>query len=194
MTRTKSSITGTRLRRFAPQLDWFAHKPEGIHGLGHETRVLIWSHVLTSMVRDEDLKVDGNVLGWAAAVHDTQRWNDGIDAGHGARAADWILERPRLLPSSVPLDEVAYVCRWHVPNDESAPEITPELKVFKDADALDRWRIDDLDPAFLRTRAARQLLDASYNLWEATHGFVHATEMFEQIIDVALEQGLVAGC
>ena len=87
--------------------------------------------------------------------------------------------------------EVAYVCRWHVPNDESAPEMTPELKVFKDADALDRWRIADLDPAYLRTSSARQLLDASYALWEATHGFVHAMEMFERIIDVARTQGLV---
>ena len=50
------------------------------------------------------------------------------------------------------------------------------------------WRAfthGDLDPDFLRTSAARQLLDASYALWEATHGFVHAMEMFERIIDIA---------
>ena len=191
MTNTECSVIATRLRGFAPQPGWFIRKPEGIHGLGHETRVLIWSQVLTSMVRDEDLKVDGNVLGWAAAVHDTQRWNDGIDAGHGARAADWILERPHLIPAPVSLDRIAYICRWHVPNDGDAPEMTPELRVFKDADALDRWRIDDLDLAYLRINAAKQLLDASYALWEDTHGFIDATEMFDQIIDVARTQGLV---
>lgn len=184
-------LTAAKIRQFEPKPDWFVRTPEGIHGLGHETRVLIWSQVLVSMVGHEDLDVDGDVVGWAAAVHDTQRWNNGIDGGHGARAADWILERPHLIPASVPIEQVAYVCRWHVPNDDNAPEMTPELKVFKDADALDRWRIDDLDPAFLRTTAARQLLDSSYSLWEATRGFVHATAMFEQIIEIARKQGLV---
>ena len=63
MTRTKSSVTATRLRCLEPQPDWFARTPEGIHGLGHETWVLIWSQLLASMVRDEDLEVDGDVLG-----------------------------------------------------------------------------------------------------------------------------------
>ncbi len=57
------------------------------------------------MVRGEDLEVDGDVLGWAAAVHDTQRWNDGIDADYGARAADWILVRSQLVSASVSLLE-----------------------------------------------------------------------------------------
>ena len=179
------------IRRFEPNPDGFVRMPEGVHGLGHETRVLIWSQVLVSMVRDENLEVDGDVIGWAAAVHDTQRWNDGVDPGHGARAADWILEQPHLIPAPVSLDQIAYVCRWHVPPDERSPKMTPELQVFKDADALDRWRIDDLDPAYLRTKAARQLLDSSYALWDATHAFIDATEMFEQIIEVARDQGLV---
>jgi hypothetical protein len=187
-------VTAAEIRRFEPNPEWFVRTPEGIHGLGHETRVLIWSQVLVSMVRDEDLDVDGDVVGWAAAIHDTQRWNDDIDAGHGKRASDWILKRPHLIAPGTSIDQVAYVCRWHVPNDEDAPEITPELKVFKDADALDRWRIDDLDPSYLRTNAARNLLDASFELWEATHGFNDVTEMFEHIISVALEQGLVADC
>jgi hypothetical protein len=63
--------------------------------------------------------------------------------------------------------------------------------VFKDADALDRWRIDDLDANYLRTTAATKLLDASYALWEATRGFDHATELFEQILEVASAQGLI---
>ena len=40
-----------------------------------------------------------------------------------------------------------------------------ELMVFKDADALDRWRIGDLDPSSLRTESARALLEISYRLW-----------------------------
>ena len=58
------------------------------------------------MVREEEIEIDGDVVGWAAAFHDTQRWNDGIDAGHGTRAADWILERRDLVPPSAPLEGV----------------------------------------------------------------------------------------
>ncbi len=190
MTNMRQATTA-QIRRFEPDLGWFFRTPEGIHGLGHETRVLIWSQILSSMVREENMGVDSDVVGWVAAFHDTQRWNDGIDAGHGTRAADWILERPSWLSSSIPIEEVAYVCRWHVPGDEEAPAMTPELKVFKDADALDRWRIDDHDPAYLRTNATKKMLDARYSLWEATHGFVHVDEMFEQILIVALSQGIL---
>lgn len=70
--------------------------------------------------------------------------------------------------------------------------MTPELMVFKDADALDRWRICDLDPAYLRTRAARQLLDAGRGFWEATRDFMHTTDAFDTIVVIAREHGLVA--
>ena len=44
------------------------------------------------------MSVDADALGWATAVHDAQRWDDGIDPDHGARAADWIDTNRRLLP------------------------------------------------------------------------------------------------
>ncbi len=180
-----------RLQRFRPQPEWFAISPDGIHGMAHEIRVLIYGQLLASLVGDEDLEVDADVLGWAAAVHDTQRWDEGIDPDHGARAADWIESKPDLVPAFMPLDRVAYLCRWHVPPDHYGPKMTPELKVFKDADALDRWRIGDLDPSFLRTKAARQLLVASRELWESTHGPLETQHTFEEIIAAALGLGLV---
>ena len=94
-------VTIARVRRFEPDPGWFVQAPEGIHGLGHETRVLIWSQILSSMVREENIVVDSDVVGWVAAFPDTQRWNDGIDAGHGTRAADWILPLPTVLPEPV---------------------------------------------------------------------------------------------
>ena len=57
--------------------------------------------------------------------------------------------------------------------------MTPELKLLNDADALDRWRIHDLGPTYLHTKAAERLLDASYALWEATHGFVLTAEIHD---------------
>ncbi|MEE9297045.1 MAG: hypothetical protein V3W34_19045 [Phycisphaerae bacterium] len=191
MSEMGNPVTSARILQFQPQAKWFARSPDGIHGLAHETRVLILSQVLAFMVRDEDLEIDADIVAWAAAVHDTQRWSDGIDPDHGARAADWILNRPDFVPRPVSLDRVAFLCRWHVPPDRRAPEMTPELKVFKDADALDRWRIDDLDPAYLRTKSAKQLLDVSHDFWAATSGSLDMANTFDEIVAVAMAKGLV---
>ncbi|MCL5107610.1 MAG: hypothetical protein M1401_01790 [Chloroflexi bacterium] len=66
------------------------------------------------------------------------------------------------------LAKVAYCCRWHVPRDAEAPEMTPELACLKDADGLDRVRIIDLDPHQLRLPEARSFVDASWGLCRAT--------------------------
>lgn len=45
--------------------------------------------------------------------------------------------------------------------------MSPELKVFQDADAFDGWCVDNPDLAHLRTKAARRLLEAGNALSEA---------------------------
>ena len=181
-------ITVQQILRFEPQPGWFARSPHGIHGLAHETRVLVWGQLLASMVREEGITVNADVIGWAAVIHDTQRWDDGIDREHGIRAAEWLREHSGLLPDSVPLDEVAHLCEWHVPADHNVPEMTDELKVFKDSDALDRWRIGDLDPQFLRIQAAHLLLDATRELWAETSSIQTS---FSEILATAVAQGVL---
>ncbi|MBP7748007.1 MAG: HD domain-containing protein [Phycisphaerae bacterium] len=185
------AVSVTNVRRFQPQPEWFARGPGGIHGIVHETRVLIWSQVLAAMVADEGLVVDPDVLGWASALHDTQRLSDDRDPEHGSRAAAWIEQRPDLIPPPVPLARVAYLCRWHVPPDHAAPELTDELRVFKDADALDRWRIYDLDPTLLRTRSAHRLLTASRELWSLTDVVNAGAQGFQQVIQAAVGMGIL---
>ncbi len=175
------SISTSRLHRFKPNPDWFAKEPHGIHGIGHEARVVIWGQVLSVLVADEGMTVDADAIGWAAAIHDTQRWDDGGDPGHGARAAKWIRKNPRILPREVNLETVAYLCKWHFPSDHMAPEMTPELMVFKDADALDRWRIGDLDSRYFRTAAAGTLLTESEALWRATCDCLDPNAMFSRV-------------
>ena len=149
--------------------------------------MVIWSQVLVATAAGEGLSVDPNVLGWAAAVHDTQRQDEGIDPEHGARAAMWIERQPELIPASVPLERVVYLCRWHVPPDDDAREMTDELRVFKDADALNRWRIYDLDTRLLRTNVAHRLLDASRELWSLTDHLFNGGEAFERVIAAAVK-------
>jgi uncharacterized protein len=185
------AVPATQIRRFEPKPEWFERGPGGIHGIVHEARVLIWSQVLSVLVTGENLTVDADVLGWAAAIHDTQRQNDDIDPEHGARAAVWIERQPELIPATVPLQRVAYLCRWHAPRDHRAPEMTDELRVFKDADALDRWRIYDLDASLLRTKAAHGLLDASHEVWSLTDDVGDGKQAFEKVVRAAVRIGVL---
>jgi hypothetical protein len=43
------------------------------------------------------------------------------------------------------------------------------IELLKDADGLDRVRIDDLDPAYLRRAEARTMVDFAWRLYEGTH-------------------------
>ncbi len=70
-----------------------------VHGLAHETRVLVWTQVLAKRLSLSD--ADRNTLAWAARLHDTQRWDDGDDPGHGERAALLLEKRTDFLPAEV---------------------------------------------------------------------------------------------
>jgi hypothetical protein len=179
--------------RFEPRAEWFRRSPYGIHGVAHETRVLIWTQVLAGMVPQEGLSVDAEALGWAAAIHDSQRADEGTDPQHGVRAAEWIEQNRQYLSPSAHLERVAYICRWHVHPDHEAPDMTPELMVFKEADALDRWRIGDLNPDFLRTKAAHKLLEVSCLLWRGTQQPHSNKSAFLYIVSVAKQMRILSG-
>ena len=85
------------------------------------------------------------------------------------------------------------LCRWHVAADGVIPEMTDELRVFKDADALDRWRIGDLDPSFLRTRSAHRLINVSDTLWLETRGYPESERVFSEIVAAAVTLGILSG-
>lgn len=132
--------------------------------------------------------VDSKALAWAAAIHDTRRHSDGYDRDHGERAARWVTVHRDRLPAHCDLDQVAYLCRWHVPPDRAAPLMTDALKLFKDADALDRWRVGGPSPKMLRTRAAHRLLGPSRRLFESTAQL----EDGAAILQTAVKHGFIA--
>lgn len=178
---TRSSAVDGDLNVYCPLPDWFAHNPYGIHGMGHAARVLVWANLIAKhlLQRGESLSLEA--VRWTAALHDVGRLSDGIDKGHGARSADWVVKHKDLLPA-VLLDRILNCCRWHDTADQQIPLMTPELVCIKDADALDRVRIHDLNPALLRSEAAKTLVvdawvlywatEGSYDPWEATLHFM----------------------
>ncbi|MCO5177627.1 MAG: HD domain-containing protein [Thermomicrobiales bacterium] len=143
------------LDQYIPERAWFDRQAQrayaGTHGIGHITRVLVWSEQIAERfkapLRREELL-------WAAGLHDIKRWDDGIDPDHGARAAEWVRDEfANVRPDAagmLDLDLVAALCRDHQRSDHLIEDWTDELRVLKDADGLERVRIHDLDPHRLR--------------------------------------------
>lgn len=152
-----------------------------VHGMDHYERVLF--HALT--VGHDIFGADENALeslAQAAVWHDSRRQDEYLDTGHGARAAvyytDYCREHPEIkLHAAVP-----YMMRYHDLDDTvgadaikkrfgvDAPRVLKMYEVFKDADALDRWRLGSrgLDPKYLRTPSARQKVDEARELVNST--------------------------
>ena len=152
---------------------WFRFNPRGIHGAPHTTRVLVWSEAIADRLGRPDA-LHREELRWAAAVHDVGRLEDGVDRGHGERSAAWMrkhLASERPAARGLDLDLVAHLCRWHEIRDRDIPRLTLELMILKDADALDRARLGDLDPRRLRLAISLRLVDAAARLERATNRY-----------------------
>jgi hypothetical protein len=155
---------------------------------------MIWQELLSRLLLREGVELDQEALRWAAATHDTQRLTDGNDYPHGERAAAWLRSGVALSIPPSSFDTVLYLDIWHVPSDMQAPEMTSDLAVFKDADGLDRVRIYDLDPAYLRWHYSRQLLQylaqPLFDLSEATLERMDY-QVFASVITAACKLGLL---
>jgi uncharacterized protein len=179
------------LDQYRPEAAWFLHDPYGIHGLAHAARALVWAEQVGQSMLEQGRAVDMEVVRWAAAVHDVGRVNDGIDKPHGQRSADWACSDVGRLATNLSdgqLQQLAYLCIWHVPADAGAPVMTPELICLKDADGLERVRIADLDPQKLRTNRARKLPRLAQELFRAS---CHpASDPWEGVRKCAIDMGL----
>lgn len=147
-----------------------------IHGPDHIERVIFFSHLLAFLNKLDFYDLD--VLRNAASLHDTKRRDDSYDPGHGPRAA---IES---ISYSYARDEdrkiIQAVIAAHSPEDRAMEKIVTNFigpdddferamflaKLFKDADALDRVRINHLDPKYLRNSHSKDLVDLAYDLYE----------------------------
>jgi hypothetical protein len=162
------------LAGYQPRAAWWARRDAvgGIHGLSHCARVLLWADHVATRLRADGVPVDVEVVRWAAACHDCRRHDEGMDAAHGQRAAQWFGQHAtRLAPSLTPaqVTAVQYAVEWHVPHDRHCPEMVPELKALKDADGLDRVRLGDFDARYLRTPYLHGCVDHAEALYDASH-------------------------
>jgi hypothetical protein len=142
-----------------------------LHGQAHVARVMVHAFRLlraTALV-DETVRLWGAVY-----LHDLERTHDGVCRVHGAAAwrrftRDAALQQHLaaggISPADWPAIETA-VTRHSLPGE--LPRDHPHwtlTALLKDADALDRVRIDDLDPRYLRFPAAGDMVDFAWSLF-----------------------------
>ena len=122
-----------------------------------------------------------DALAMAAVFHDSRRLDDGIDKGHGSRAAEYYKEYCR--EHDLSYDAQTYYITYYHDQDDSlglseiakSPSLSERAvllyQIFKDADALDRFRLgpDGLDVNFLRTEEAHRLVDFAKDLLQKSN-------------------------
>ncbi len=155
--------------------NWF-HNPQGIHALSHTKRVLLLCLLISYL--EKYAQEDKVILCMAAIYHDIGRLTDGYDPDHGMASYDKVLEE-KLTVADNPQDAemLRFIVQNHAIPDQSAYKKLGRYDIddvdrtwrlydaFKDADGLDRVRINDLNPEYLRTPSAHRLLMLAHQLY-----------------------------
>lgn len=179
----------------------FSLKDSKKHTKNHCMRVMLYAltiaHRLGLSEREQD------VLAIAAAFHDSRRQDDWLDVGHGQRAADYYQEFCK--ENQLPFEETIYlIMAYHDREDSigkeklngtSLEQGTLLYEIFKDADALDRFRlaVNGLDRRMLRTEAAGELVDFAKRLVEKSQSVRLVLEPNKYLIVVDMQNDFVTG-
>lgn len=141
-------------------LEALFERPAGIHGVRHARRVLFHTLVLCKLCGIEEQ--DQKLLVTASLFHDIGRENDGLCFRHGRLSVEKMLAL-KLLPENQEFsDSLKFIISFHCIGDDESWVALQKAKdmerentwrlfcIFKDADGLDRVRINDLDMSYMR--------------------------------------------
>lgn len=152
-----------------------------IHAMEHCERVLLFALLIGEQIYGNDPE-SLTSLAHASIFHDTRRLDDYLDTGHGARASVYYMKFTCNNDDIDYYPEAEYMMRYHDLNDaigvksiakrfgDGSDRVGMLYAIFKDADALDRWRLGrhGLDPRYLRTEPAKSLVDYACQLVSVT--------------------------
>lgn len=145
-----------------------------LHGQGHIERALLLSALINW--REGLDPADDELLYLAASYHDVGRVSDGYDTEHGTRSAVRLEELTGRTGEDLRLMQGAVAAHSRpdrrleetVSSYRAAdfPHAVALAQLLKDADGLDRVRIQDLNPDFLRHESARELAPFAQYLFD----------------------------
>lgn len=166
-----------------------------IHTNSHCERVLLHALDIGHSIFGDSID-ELHVLSHVSIFHDTRRQDDYLDKGHGARAAEYYTKFCEQ-QNDIDFYPLAYnIMKFHDQEDElgvnainasdsqNAAKNIHLYRIFKDADALDRFRlgVNGLDPRFLRNQEAVKLMDFAKHLVDETVD----KETLQKTVDFAL--------
>jgi hypothetical protein len=155
-----------------PPPEMFQH-PSTLHGQAHVARVLVHAFRLIAAtgVLEEAARL------WAAVyLHDIARRHDGRCTSHGSDAwvrfatlpdARALIARGGVRADDYPAIQAAVTMHSHGEPKPGDPHVRL-IKLLKDADGLDRVRLGDLDPDYLRSTEARGMARFAQRLYGDT--------------------------
>lgn len=158
-------------------MDQYFFEPQGIHGLGHMKRVLFLNLILAYLEKLNSK--DRDILVNCALFHDIGRNNNHADAFHGTFSYEKAIKNNLLRDISKDEDSqiTKLIITTHCMDDslilsrindfkgiEDKERGLRLLKIFKDADGLDRIRFGGLDERYLRTEHAPELVSIAERL------------------------------
>ena len=151
-----------------------------LHGQGHIERVIMLG-ALIAMGEGFSME-DTRLALFCCSYHDIGRSNDRRDDFHGTASADMIVSRGLVdIITGISQDEIAILqaaIATHSMHDSSLEDnqrkygVKPEdyercrriCWCLKDADNMDRVRLNDLDPAYLRHESSKAMVDTCWYL------------------------------
>ena len=188
-------LSEEQLAQLTPDASWYQPDPithrdhaESPHGRIHSLRVALYARVLAEkeFLSESEIKI----LDAAALIHDLGRQNDVEDKHHGIRSARWIEKNWQVLEKrGIELNDhekylVKLLCVYHETpyNNISAYTLAKAgilLRIFRAADALDRYRIAN-EAWWPNTQCAgdRQISDFLEYLMPFAKYFTLATEYY----------------
>jgi hypothetical protein len=183
------------LADLAPPPSLFTHAST-IHGQSHVSRVMVHAFRLIHATgwTEEAPRL------WAAVyLHDLARTHDGVCYRHGGDAMKKFDTLPRVRElfarGGVTDDDYAIihtaVVHHSIPKELERDHPHWRLtSLLKDADALDRVRIGDLDPTFLRNHQAHRMVGFAQRLFDETDrivatGDAHFADLWPEAIRIA---------
>lgn len=179
------------LEELAPPAELFRHYST-LHGPLHVSRVMVHAFALLGLL---DLPEEAPRLWASVYLHDLARRHDGVCHAHGGDAVERLESLPQVkaLFARGGVREEDYGAIATAVTQHSRPrEIVPDhphrrlTALLKDADGLDRVRLWDLDPDYLRFPEAVGLVRFAERLYRRTDSALKpGPELFPQVWAIA---------
>ncbi len=153
-------------------IDELFFSPSGIHGVNHTKNVLYYAFNICC-ISSFTISQKEHIL-FAAAFHDIGRTRDGVDPTHGLKSWKKIKKKALFNDLENINDQacIKFLVINHCIDDEAIDwsekneKYRSLLYALKDADAIDRTRINDFDLQYLRLSASKKFLEGMLNFHE----------------------------